>query len=85
MNLKFKSTEADLKFNIQLQLRQINQNILYLTRQTDLCVKWLKTMNVDTSLQQTVDKYFEEEDSPNLQSKDTPLEDMAQDGNSSSS
>ncbi len=60
MNLKFKSTEADLKFNIQSQLRIINQNVLYLTRQVDLCVKWLKEMDTDKGLQQQVDKYFDE-------------------------
>ncbi len=61
MNLKFKSTEADLKFNIQSQLRQINQNILYVTRQVDLCVKWLKEENTNANLQQQVDKYFDED------------------------
>ncbi len=61
MNLKFKSTDADLKFNIQSQIRILNQNILYITRQVDLCVKWLKQMNTDTNLQQQVDKYFEED------------------------
>ncbi len=61
MNLKFKSTDADLKFNIQSQLRIINQNILYLTRQVDLCVKWLKESEINTNLQTQVDKYFEED------------------------
>ncbi len=61
MNLKFKSTDADLKFNIQTQLRQINQNVLYLTRQVDLCVKWLKEADTNTNLQQQVDKYFDED------------------------
>ncbi len=61
MNLKFKSTDADLKFNIQSQLRQMNGNILYITRQVDLCVKWLKSAEVNTGLQQQVDKYFEED------------------------
>jgi len=59
MNLKFKSTSADLKFNLQLQLRQINDNILYLTRQTDLLVKWLKEEQTDKGLQNQVDQYFE--------------------------
>ncbi len=61
MNLKFKSTDADLKFNIQTQLRQINQNVLYLTRQVDLCVKWLKEADTNTNLQTQVDKYFDED------------------------
>lgn len=62
MNLKFKSTDADLKFNIQSQLRQLNGNVLYLTRQVDLCVKWLKADNSDKNLQTQVDKYFDDED-----------------------
>ncbi len=61
MNLKFKSTEADLKFNIQSQFRIINQNILYITRQVDLIVKWMKTDIDDSNLQQQVDKYFDKE------------------------
>ncbi len=61
MNLKFKSTEADLKFNIQSQFRILNQNILYITRQVDLCVKWLKEDRINTNLQQQVDKYFDDD------------------------
>ncbi len=60
MNLKFKSTDADLKFNIQSQLTIINKNILYLTRQSDLCVKWLKEFRTDDKLQNQVDQYFED-------------------------
>ncbi len=58
MNLKFKSSEPDLKFNIQSQLILMNKNILYLTRQIDLCVKWLKTLQVDVNLQKQVDDYM---------------------------
>ncbi len=61
MNLKFKSSTPDSKFNIQSQLRILNQNMLYLTRQVDLCVKWLKEMDTDKELQTQVDKYFEED------------------------
>ncbi len=61
MNLKFKSTEADLKFNIQSQIRILNQNILYITRQVDLLVKWMKEDIDDSNLQQQVDKYFDED------------------------
>ncbi len=38
----------------------MNKNILYLTRQVDLCVKWLKEYRNDTNLQKQVDNYFEE-------------------------
>ncbi len=61
MNLKFKSTDADLKFNIQSQFRIINQNILYITRQVDLLVKWMKEDIDNSNLQQQVDKYFDED------------------------
>ncbi len=62
MNLKFKSSEPDLKFNIQSQLRILNQNILYLTREIDKIVRLIKTLSVDKELQNTVDKYFEQDE-----------------------
>ncbi len=62
MNLKFKSSEPDLKFNIQLQLRQINDNILYLTREVDQTVRLIKQLTVNKGLQQQVDKYFDEDE-----------------------
>ncbi len=62
MNLKFKSSEPDLKFNIQLQLKQINDNILYLTREVDQTVRLIKQMTVNKDLQQQVDKYFDEDE-----------------------
>ncbi len=61
MNLKFKSTDADLKFDIQTQFRILNQNILYITRQIDLVVKWLKEDKNNANLQTQVDKYFDED------------------------
>ncbi len=66
MNLKFKSSEPDLKFDPQSQLRILNQNILYLTREVDKIVRMVKQFTVDKDLQQQVDKYFEdnEETSP---------------------
>ncbi len=76
MNLKFKSSEPDLKFNIQLQLRQINDNILYLTREVDKLVRLSRVNDTNKGLQQQVDKYFEDppdEDNPH----DIPEEDFA--------
>ncbi len=61
MNLKFKSSEPDLKFNIQSQLRIINDNILYLTREVDKLVRLAKVTEVNKNLQEQVDKYFEED------------------------
>ncbi len=62
MNLKFKSSEPDLKFDIQSQLRILNQNILYLTREVDKIVRLVKTLSVDKQLQNTVDKYFDDDE-----------------------
>lgn len=54
MNLKFKSTEADLKFNIQSQLTIINKNILYITREVDQIKKLLNSFKTE---QQSLDYY----------------------------
>ncbi len=62
MNLKFKSSEPDLKFDIQSQFRVINGNILYLTREVDLIVRLVKQLTVNKDLQQQVDKYFDDDD-----------------------
>ncbi len=62
MNLKFKSSEPDLKFDIQSQFRILNQNILYLTREVDKIVRLVKNLSVDKDLQQQVDKYFEDDE-----------------------
>ncbi len=65
----FKSTDADFQKLYQYMIT-INKNVLYLTRQTDLCVKWLKEERHDSDLQSTVDKYFDErEDQPNPEDK----------------
>ncbi len=61
MNLKFKSSDPDLKFDIQSQLRILNQNILYLTREVDKIVRLVKTQSIDKDLQNTVDKYFDDD------------------------
>ncbi len=62
MNLKFKSSEPDLKFNIQSQFKIINGNILYLTKEVDQLVRMVKQMTVNKNLQQQVDKYFDEDE-----------------------
>ncbi len=62
MNLKFKSSEPDLKFNIQSQFRIINGNILYLTKEVDQLVRMVKQLTVNKGLQQQVDKYFEDDE-----------------------
>ncbi len=60
MNLKFKSSEPDLKFNIQSQFRILNQNILYVTKQTDTIRRMLQQLINDKNLQTQVDTYFED-------------------------
>ncbi len=71
MNLKFKSSEPDLKFNIQSQLRIINDNILYLTREVDKLVRLARQAEVNKGLQQQVDKYFDEDEtSPQTESEE---------------
>ncbi len=58
MNLKFKSSEPDLKFNIQSHITILNKNILYLTHTMDKCLYVLKQMQDDKNLQKQVDQYF---------------------------
>ncbi len=73
MNLKFKSSEPDLKFNLQSQIRIINGNLLYLTREVDKLVRLAKVTEVNKDLQLQVDKYFEEDDETSPQTdSDTP-------------
>ncbi len=74
MNLKFKSSEPDLKFNIQSQFRVINGNILYLTREVDQLVRMVRQMTVNKGLQQQVDKYFDEDENEET-SPQTDIED----------
>ncbi len=70
MNLKFKSSEPDLKFNIQSQFRLINGNILYLTREVDLIVRMVKQLAIDKGLQQQVDKYFDSDETSHQTDQD---------------
>ncbi len=60
MNLKFKSSEPDLKFNIQSNFRILNQNVLYLTREIDAIKRLITEIKNNQSLQKQVDEYFEE-------------------------
>ncbi len=74
MNLKFKSSEPDLKFDIQSQLRILNQNILYLTREVDKIVRLVKTLSVDNNLQNTVDKYFDDDETSHQTEQSTKID-----------
>ncbi len=62
MNLKFKSTDADLKFKTQLnKFDLINGNILYLTHEIDQIKKIVIALQNNQNLQKQVDNYFEED------------------------
>ncbi len=64
MNLKFKSSEPDLKFNIQSQFRILNQNILYITREVDKLTRITLGIQHDLALQKQVSDFFPPEDIP---------------------
>ena len=60
MNLKFKSSDADLSFkSIMVFLDLMNKNILYQTHQTDKCLALLRKLEVDAGVQKQVDDFYE--------------------------
>jgi len=62
MNLKFKSTPADLKFKLQSnKFDIINGNILYLTHEIDQIKKIVIAIQNNSQLQKQVDDYFDED------------------------
>ncbi len=61
MNLKFKSTPADLYLkSIKTELDLINGNVLYITHEIDQIKKIVIEMKNSSNLQKQVDEYFEE-------------------------
>ncbi len=56
----FKSADADLQKLFQLQLT-IQKNVLYVTHRVDLIIRELNELKTNKSLQQQVDKYFDED------------------------
>ncbi len=58
-NFIFKSTEADLQKMFQY-LETLQKNVLYITHQTDKCLKILRAMETDDGIQAQVDEYFED-------------------------
>ncbi len=76
MNLKFKSSDPDLKFDIQSQFRILNQNVLYLTREVDKIVRLVNRIAVDKDLQNTVDKYFDNDDETSPQTEQSTKADL---------
>ncbi len=62
-NFIFKSTDADLQKMFQL-LETIQKNGLYCTYRIDSLLKNFEKLLTDKSLQTQVDRYFEDETSP---------------------
>ncbi len=58
-NFIFKSNESDLQKMFQ-SIETIQKNVLYLTYRTDLILKHVVKIGVDTGLQKQVDEYFED-------------------------
>ncbi len=81
MKLDFsKSRNQDLQNKIpNYQFEIMNKNILYVTHQVDKILIIVRGLENVLALQKQVDDYFE------AKPGEPPLEDMAQDGNSSSS
>jgi len=80
---KLKSNDSDfssLQHDPFLDL--MNKNILYLTHTIDKVLVVLKKLELQQQLQTQVDDYYDSKSTPNEDAKNIPLEDMAQDGNS---
>ncbi len=60
-NFIFKSADADLQKMFQ-HLETIQKNVLYLTHQVDYIRKQVVTLGHDKDLQNTVDKYFDQDE-----------------------
>ncbi len=73
-NFIFKSNESDLQKMFSI-LDNLQKNIVYITYRSDMILKHVKSLSVDTGLQKQVDQFFEDDE------KDIPEE--SQDGNSS--
>ncbi len=66
-NLNRISPNADFCSEINqlvIMLETLNKNILYCTHQDDKILKILHKLIIDDKLQSTVDKFFEDETSP---------------------
>ncbi len=65
--LNFKNISPNADFYSKLDT--LNKNILYVTHMEDKILKLLKSIVIDRNLQETVDKYFErDETSPQTES-----------------
>ncbi len=56
-----KSIDTDFRNKLSINLRQLNDNVLYCTRELNKCVKMLNAINNSINLQKQVDEYFDED------------------------
>ncbi len=71
-NFIFKSTAADLQKMFSI-MENVQKNMVYVTYKVDNILKLVKSYTIDKDLQQSVDKYFDEdisETSPQTDSDD---------------
>ncbi len=67
LNLNRLSPDSGRTYALKLDI--LSKNVLYITHQVDKILKLLNTLAIDKDLQQTVDKYFErDETSPQTES-----------------
>ncbi len=79
LNFKNISPIADFYSKLAIKIDIVNKNVLYITHMQDKILKIVNKLENNTDLQKQVDEYFDGDE----KSMDPPLEDMAQDGNSS--
>ncbi len=68
------SPKTDFSSKLQLKLDTINKNVLYITHMQDKILKILNKLAIDRDLQDTVDKYFERDETSPQTDDDEQLE-----------
>ncbi len=58
-NFIFKSNESDLQKMFSI-LENLQKNIVYITYKSDAILKLVKSLGIDTKIQNQVDEYFED-------------------------
>ncbi len=56
------SPTTDFISKIQSDIVILNQNVLYITHECDKILKLVKSLSINKDLQDTVDKYFEKDE-----------------------
>ncbi len=70
-NFIFKSSDPDLQKMFSI-LKNLQKNVVYITYRTDMILKVVKKLDIDSGLQKQVDSYFEED---NLEEEPSPQTD----------